>query len=528
VGTFTGTSADEIITPGTVSGTVLRSPQGAKPGSGADTIDGAAGNDSIDGAGGNNSLLGGAGNDTLTAGSGSDTISGGDDDDTINAGGGNDRVLGGSGRDSIVGAGGADTLFGDDGNDTLMGGNGNDWLAGGSGDDRLWGGAGNDTMIGDAGVDTFVWTATAFAGGDIAAGAADSVVAAAADGDRLDFTSAFEGLLRVDGVTLAAAANDVAIGGDFVPGATNLRFTGSALQIDLNGSNAFESAGDFQILLSGISAVTYEVATKTFLLHDAVGGRVIIGTDGNDSLTGGGANDTIIGGGGSDTIAGGDGDDVMSGGEGFDYLNGGSGSDTVDYSYRDTGGSIALWRGRADFAVDLDGLSNIENVIGTRGNDNISGTVGTNRLEGGEGNDWLSGGSGDDTLIGGYGNDTLNGESGSDLFVWTATDLGDGDIAAGAVDSVIAAAADGDRLDFAASVEASLQVAGAALGSRAGNVAIGTDFSPGLTNVRFTGSALQFDLDGDGSFAAASDFQVLLTGVSVVTYDAQADIFLLG
>ncbi|WP_223291634.1 hypothetical protein [Defluviicoccus vanus] len=47
--TFTGTAANETITPGFVSATVSRIPPGSLPGAGADSIDGGGGNDSLDG-----------------------------------------------------------------------------------------------------------------------------------------------------------------------------------------------------------------------------------------------------------------------------------------------------------------------------------------------------------------------------------------------------------------------------------------------------------------------------------------------
>ncbi|MBE2166817.1 VCBS domain-containing protein, partial [Cobetia sp. 2AS1] len=89
---------------------------------------------------------------------------------------------------------------------------------------------------------------------------------------------------------------------------------------------------------------------------------VLIGTSGNESLTGDGDGpfyaDYLIGQGGNDTL---------SGGEGSDRLEGGSGNDT---------------------------------------------------LRGGTGNDILSGGEGDDLLVGGAGNDILTGGDGADTFQW--------------------------------------------------------------------------------------------------------------
>ncbi len=60
------------------------------------------------------------------------------------------------------------------------------------------------------------------------------------------------------------------------------------------------------------------------------GGNVLIlGTDGNDNLSGGGGDDCIVAGAGSDVLNGQGGDDVLISGPGFiDFLNGGGGTDT--------------------------------------------------------------------------------------------------------------------------------------------------------------------------------------------------------
>ncbi len=58
-------------------------------------------------------------------------------------------------------------------------------------------------------------------------------------------------------------------------------------------------------------------------------GRLIIGTDGDDELTGGPGDDTIKGGAGDDTLFGGGGNNLLIGGDGNDKLFGGTGDDTM-------------------------------------------------------------------------------------------------------------------------------------------------------------------------------------------------------
>jgi Ca2+-binding RTX toxin-like protein len=62
------------------------------------------------------------------------------------------------------------------------------------------------------------------------------------------------------------------------------------------------------------------------------------------------------------------------------------------------------------------------------GNDSISGDDGNDSLIGGGGNDTVIGGNGNDTLIGGAGTNVLNGGDGVDVFVFSGTSAGGGDL----------------------------------------------------------------------------------------------------
>jgi uncharacterized delta-60 repeat protein len=104
-------------------------------------------------------------------------------------------------------------------------------------------------------------------------------------------------------------------------------------------------------------------------------GQDLIGTTGNDTLSGGIDNDRLRGGDGVDVLNGNSGDDLLEGGNGADALNGGRGNDF---------------------------------------------------LRGDAGNDTLTGGSGNDVLIGGAGADSLTGGTGRDTFVlYSQTEGGD-------------------------------------------------------------------------------------------------------
>jgi Ca2+-binding RTX toxin-like protein len=133
-----------------------------------------------------------------------------------------------------------------------------------------------------------------------------------------------------------------------------------------------------------VSATDTHSASSTQLIHVSVTdvaetGQVILGGNGNDTLTGTTGDDTITGGNGNDTINAGDGNDTVMGRNGNDILNGG------------------------------------------RGNDILNGGNGDDTLDGGSGDNQLIGGNGNDRLIASTGNNTLSGGNGSDTFVFGPT-----------------------------------------------------------------------------------------------------------
>jgi Ca2+-binding RTX toxin-like protein len=185
------------------------------------------------------------------------------------------------------------------------------------------------------------------------------------------------------------------------------------------------------------------------------------GGDGNDKLFGGNETDLLKGGAGDDLLTGDDGDDTLDGGAGGDRMLGGRGSDvyefgiasssevetviekaepgidTLDFSrigasaqlsviLDPTGRGIIFARqtNRTLQGDSIDSTKNLENVVGSPGDDSIFGNAADNRLEsrngndllvGRAGNDFLSGGIGDDVIYGEPGNDTLEGAEGNDV-----------------------------------------------------------------------------------------------------------------
>ncbi len=101
----------------------------------------------------------------------------------------------------------------------------------------------------------------------------------------------------------------------------------------------------------------------------------IVGSFGDDRITGTQQTDIIIGFSGSDTISGMNGSDIIQGNEGQDKL------------------------------------------YGDAGDDILQGGLGSDQFYGGIGNDIVAGGGDDDFIVGGIGNDKLYGDLGDDVLV---------------------------------------------------------------------------------------------------------------
>ncbi|MDM0018336.1 peroxidase family protein [Variovorax saccharolyticus] len=170
-------------------------------------------------------------------------------------------------------------------------------------------------------------------------------------------------------------------------------------------------------------------------LNGGTGDDTLLGGAGGDTLNGDAGNDAITGGDGGDTVSGGAGDDrfIATAGDGNDSYNGNAGTDTYDLSGILVAGGVTVTATSANGGgTGTDTLNNIENVIGSQGNDSITLDAGVNVVDGQAGNDTIStgaaadivnGGAGNDTINGGAGADTLNGNEGDDTFTYN---IGDG------------------------------------------------------------------------------------------------------
>ena len=237
---------------------------------------------------------------------------------------------------------------------------------------------GSDSLIvrGTANADTFV------------VGAAGINVNDDDDGDDITFSSAALTLAGLGGndtltgdteddMLIGGIGDDVYTGGGGTDTA-DLSGAASPLNVDLLAGTA---SGDGSDTLATVENV--------------------IGSPGNDVLTGDGQANGLQGASGNDTLAGGGGNDDLQGGPGVD---------TAAFS---SAVNASLLAGSAT-GEGTDTLSAIENLTGSPAADDLTGDGAPNVIKGGAGNDSISGGLGTDTLDGEGDDDVLRGGGGDD------------------------------------------------------------------------------------------------------------------
>jgi Ca2+-binding RTX toxin-like protein len=492
---------------------------------GGDSLYGEAGADTIEGGTGNDVIEGGAGTDSISGGDDADTIDGGTENDTIYGDAGDDSIRGGAGADTLYGGAGVDSIYGDAGADLINldggtsgyadGGDDADTLIvaddhtsetliggeGGTDQDVLlfinWGGTSGATVTAtgdEAGTLTFGTTSATYSQIeemvltgytdvlDLSLDDSGLTLDLGADGDQATLG---DGNDTVDG----GAGDDTIVGGagddsllagtggthDYLEGGLGadtligtgsnwaiIRYGSSASGVDIDLSDGLaesggEAQGDVLTDIDQIDATSFNDTITT------TAGTIVLGFDGDDSLTvasggatlmGMGGDDTLTGSSGADNLSGGDNDDLILGGAGADTLAGGddrdlfrladgfgndtitggegAGSsqdaDTIDGSAL-TGNITVTFAGDENGTLtdgtDTVGFSEIENVFTGGGNDTVNASAstggvgiftyaGADSILGSSGADYIEAGDGEDTIViqDGFGNDTIDGGSG--------------------------------------------------------------------------------------------------------------------
>ncbi len=190
---------------------------------------------------------------------------------------------------------------------------------------------------------------------------------------------------------------------------------------------------------------SFSLALMTFTnWNDEVDKITLVGSAGNDMLSGTVMADSLFGGVGLDMLFGNAGNDLLNGQAGNDTLSGGLGDDRyiIDSSSDnvieafDQGNDLVT--ASADFVLPdhierltLGGMARSgtgnglgNTIVGSNGSDTLlSGLGGADAINGRDGNDIILGGDGDDLLTGAQGKDTLTGGADMDRFIFRDGDL---------------------------------------------------------------------------------------------------------
>ncbi len=512
-------------------------------GAGTDYLKGGDGNDTLtcglltdvtldiaDGNTGDDVIYGTAGDNNITGGDGNDVIFGYDGIDLISGGAGNDVIYGGEGNDLIFGDGGTDTLYGQDGSDSFL------WLAS-DGTDRVEGGEGQNTIVmigttdqpnsftvssvgtlvqaalaGTAGASEIVSTADIQIFSLVGSGQSDTFEIGSLDHTPVQVvevgtknaptdtqspnqadTVIVHGSNAADSVTVTKVGNSqtnveglsakLVVEGLALSDVLNLKMGAGNDSVRVYGEPSDGSVAvpmQFQIegglgndTLEYVTPSTGPVGDKVILMgnqgNDTLTGgdgpATLLGGAGSDTIIGGAGNDTIYGdgeatgvganfmiltvdpvGGGNDTIFGGAGNDTIYGGAGNDKIDGGDGDDTI-YGFA---GYDNIQGGAGNDTIDggdgndqIDGGAGDDTIYGSAGTDNIQGGAGNDTIDGGDGNDQIDGGAGDDTIYGSAGTDNIQGGAGNDTI-----DGGDGNdvLFGGAGNDLITGGAGDDQI----------------------------------------------------------------------------------
>ena len=172
----------------------------------------------------------------------------------------------------------------------------------------------------------------------------------------------------------------------------------------------------------------HEVVCQSFnvvMRADLGDGDDVLFSEAAVTADGGAGNDLLTGSDHADVLTGGAGEDLLDGRAGPDTLSGGADRDTASYAARldapSPGAGVTVNRGPAaddGFADEGDLVDDdIEDLVGSPGDDELTALPQGSRLAGGPGNDTLHGGTGPDLLAGDTGNDQLRGADGSDVLV---------------------------------------------------------------------------------------------------------------
>jgi VCBS repeat-containing protein len=220
----------------------------------------------------------------------------------------------------------------------------------------------------------------------------------------------------VTGAAADAVTSVVSAANDSIQAATDVTAIAQAGQVAQGAATTQLATTDFSNSTEVAALQQAYVTDLSIQVDNAVVASPagpVLGTSGNDVLTGTAAidtidgldgNDQISGGAGADLLFGGAGNDRIAGNAGNDHIDGGAGFDRALYTDATGGVTVNMAAGTASGAgVDSDTLTNIEGIVGSSfadtynaagftSNSGVPGTpIGYNEFEGGAGNDTVIG-----------------------------------------------------------------------------------------------------------------------------------------
>ena len=347
-----------------------------------------------------------AGPDHLTGTPLRDVIWGGGGDDEINALSGDDVVCGGPGRDRIVAGSGADWVQGAAGADIVSGGPGKDDIRGGGDTDFLAPGAGDDRAIGNGGLDSLEYVASP-------RGVHINLATGVAHGWGTDRIEGFEQVeaSRFDDLVIGTRSRDFLFGGR---GDDVLRAGSGNDFVQGNHGDDLLDAGrgrDFAVFDQSRRSIRASLRTGAAYGDGADRLRRIenlVGSDLDDLLRGDDGKNVLFGGEGSDRLFGRGNDDRLLIFAGGTQVDGEGGRDSVEFLLGPVAASLLA--GSAHVPGGEVGIAEVEDLVGSTGDDTLVGNNLPNHIAGEEGDDKLYGRGDRDRLDGGPGQDVCRGE----------------------------------------------------------------------------------------------------------------------
>src|SRR4051794_2309123 len=316
-----------------------------------------------------------------------------------------DLILAGNGNDVAAAGGGDDRAFLGDGNDTFLWwtGDGNDVVDGGSGTDGLvfGGSAATENIAVSAGLLGLARATRDVGNVTMNLTGVERIDIAALDGqDRITVNDLSNTDVRDVFVDLAGTANPIAGDGEADVVAVNGTASADMISVSRDGTS---------VVVDGLlnrTIIDHADASVDRLVINAGGGNDVVNAGNGLStliqltIDGGAGNDTITGGDGADLLLGGDGNDVVTGrigndtaqlgsgddtlvwnpGDGSDIVEGNSGSDTLQFNGSNApedmvlaanGTHALLTRNVAAVTMDLHGIETL-NIKALGSADNIT------------------------------------------------------------------------------------------------------------------------------------------------------------